>query len=102
MEMAEMSVAAKYHHHTYSVPGPSTSGTEGGGGGASVWHTGQNTTVVVNQPAAVVRPGPIEQVHAPYPIPTVCFNCQERVVTYIYYQTGCCTWAACIGLMMAG
>ncbi|KAI0212922.1 hypothetical protein LSAT2_002103 [Lamellibrachia satsuma] len=66
-----------------------------------VWHT-QSTTVVVNQPMAAERPGPVRLLSSSEPTDTVCFNCGQVVVTYLYHESGSCTYVSCIFLAVIG
>lgn len=65
-----------------------------------VWHTGQSTTVVVNPP--MVRPGPVDMLNTDDPTPTLCFNCGNPVTSYIYFQSGTCTYVSCVCLALIG
>ncbi|ELT95467.1 hypothetical protein CAPTEDRAFT_224350 [Capitella teleta] len=67
-----------------------------------VWHTGQNTTVVVHQPPSLRRPGPHQPITSDYPVETVCINCQQEVITYIYYQAGNCSYMGCLAIAGVG
>ncbi|KAK2181712.1 hypothetical protein NP493_385g02003 [Ridgeia piscesae] len=66
-----------------------------------VWHT-QSTTVVVNQPMPVERPGPVRLLSSSEPTDTVCFNCGQVVVTYLYHESGSCTYVSCVFLAVIG